>query len=176
MAFSHDILVKDLDGDALNDTVSLDRKHAKLLVRLSRQDYKKLHSLEIKNLSSSSSIDATKNGFEFHNDQMRDGYSCHFRFNPIEAKMQLIGMTRYNDGNAQLDGSGESSVNLLTGRYIGNWNYFDLKKQKLIKMATISQPFKMAPVYLDRFGDQIPEQYRTTCESHYTKNKPVSIN
>lgn len=32
MAFSHDILVKDLDGDALNDTVSLDRKHAKLLV------------------------------------------------------------------------------------------------------------------------------------------------
>ena len=90
--------------------------------------------------------------------------------------MQLIGMTRYNDGNAQLDGGGESSVNLLTGRYIGNWNYFYPKKQKLMKMATISQPFRMAPVYLDRFGDQIPEQYRTTCESYYTKNKPVSIN
>ncbi|SDG50937.1 hypothetical protein SAMN05421827_107117 [Pedobacter terrae] len=56
---------------------------------------------------------------------MRSGYACQFRYRKNEKRMRLIGMSEYAFGNATHDGSGEASINLLTGDYVGDWHYFD---------------------------------------------------
>lgn len=56
-------------------------------------------------------------------------------------------MSRYEFGNATNEGSGESSVNLLTEDYIGNWNYFDHlannEEGELAKIPTIKTKMKL---------------------------------
>jgi len=131
--FSQEKLVKDIDFDNIKDTVYLDTKEAVIVCQLSGKGFKKIKSKAIEILNRNSGIVKTKNGFEFQNNWMRGGYANQFRYDKTLKKIQLIGMSRYEFGPANNDGSGESSVNLLTGDYIGNWNYFDEKKVELIK-------------------------------------------
>jgi hypothetical protein len=164
-------LIKDLDGDQISDTIMLNRTNSELICRLSTQNFKAQKSKRIEYLSTSSGLEATKSGFKFFNYQMREGYTCQFRFNKVANKMELIGMSRYNDGNAQLDGSGESSVNLLTGGYIGNWNSFDAKHRKLIKIKTIQQPLQLPRTFLEEFSEKQPQLYADECEQIIRKHK-----
>ena len=164
-------LVKDLDDDHLNDTVRLDLSHSVLLCRLSTRGFQVQKSKVLEDLSSSCGLEAVKSGFKFFNYQMREGYTCQFRFNPKLRKMELIGMSRYNDGDANLDGSGESSVNLLTNTYVGNWNYFDDKKRKLFKIGPIKQKLVLSRTYLEGFSDAQPELYRRECEQIFRRQR-----
>ncbi|MBE9597778.1 hypothetical protein [Pedobacter sp. MC2016-24] len=163
-AFGQLTLVKDLDGDLLNDTVSLDRSRGVLLCRLSTLGFPMQKSKVIADLGSSCGLEAAKNGFKFFNYQMREGYTCQFRFNPKVRKMELIGMSRYHDGNANLDGSGESSVNLLTNIYLGNWSYFEQKGKRLRKTGLIKQRMVIPQTFLEGFSDAQPGLYRQECD------------
>ncbi len=80
-------------------------------------------------------------------------------------------MNRYEFGPASNDGSGESSVNLLTGQYIGNWNYYDLKKEELIKIPTIKSKMIFPKIYLENFSEKIYLDYSEKCSSLYIKRK-----
>lgn len=136
--FGQNKLVKDIDNDGKNDTINIDAEKSIIICKLSTLNYESVSSKPIEILKKSSGVIETKNGFEFFNDWMRAGYRNQFRYNSKTKKIQLIGMSRYEFGNAANDGSGESSVNLLTGGYIGNWNYYDWDKDSLIKIPTIS--------------------------------------
>lgn len=103
----------------------------------------------------SSEVRPTKNGFEFSNNWMRAGYACQFRYNPTSKKIQLIGMSRYEFGPASNDGSGKSSVNLLTNDYIGNWNYWVDEPGELIPTKIIKQKMVFSTIYFDNFGDDV---------------------
>ena len=174
---AQDFLIKDLDNDKMNDSIIYNRKYSLIICKLSSQNFNKNQSEKIQFVNSESSgIQMTKSGFEFYNYQMREGYTCQFRFEKATEKIQLIGMTRYNNGNAELDGSGESSVNLLTKRYGGNWNYFDKKKIKLIKIATINEKYTIPKTYLNEFSEKQPEEYRIKCDKFYLKHKKTTAN
>lgn len=137
LIFGQNKFTKDLDGDTIMDSIYIDYDTLKIVCQLSTTNFKKIKSKEIEMLNQSSSIDDAKDGFLFSNHWMRAGYHNQFRYDKNTNRIRLIGMSRYEFGNASNDGSGESSVNLLTRDYIGNWNYYDNDKNELIKIPTI---------------------------------------
>src|SRR5690606_35089254 len=151
MAFRQDKLVKDIDRDGVNDTVYEDMETSRIVAKLSTKAFEAIRSHPIGILNVNSGITETRNGFEFFNDWMRAGYKNQFRYDPKAKKIQLIGMSLYGFGNAANDGSGTSSVNLLTGDYIGDWNYFDNEKERLISIPTIKTKMKFDRIHLEDF-------------------------
>lgn len=169
-----DKLVKDLDHDGIQDSVYVDAARSVILCQLSTQKFHPIASKMLEIMNETSGVRATKNGFEYYNAWMRAGFHNQFRFDPKTKKIQLIGMSRYEFGNASHDGSGESSVNLLTGKYIGNWNYFDMKKQELVSLPAITAKMSFKPVYLEAFGDDIYFDYGEKCAGLFNAYKEKS--
>ncbi len=167
-------LVKDVDLDGKRDTVYIDAKKSTIVCVLSSMNYKPVASKPIEILNETSGITETKNGFEFFNSWMRAGYKNQFRYNSKTKKVQLIGMSRYEFGNAVHDGSGESSVNLLTGDYIGNWNYFDIGTDRLVKIPTIRKKMKFKPINLEDFSEDTYFNYADKCAELYNRQKEIS--
>ncbi|WP_374172964.1 hypothetical protein [Flavobacterium tructae] len=79
--------------------------------------------------------------------------------------------SRYNLGDAAQNGSGESSVNLLTNKYIGEWIRVDLKLKKRIKIPTIKRPFITNKIYLEQFSIKQPDDFVEFCDD--IRNKMV---
>lgn len=177
---AQDQLLKDIDFDSVKDSIFLDRKESVIVCRLSSEGFKVQKSLPIKYLDETSSgINETKNGFELNNNWMRSGYSAQFRFEKKDKRIRLIGMDRYEFGNAANDGSGESSVNLLTEDYIGDWNYFDHlannENGELIKIPTIKIKMPFRKIYLQDFNDEIPYNFTSQCADLYEKYKSLEM-
>lgn len=185
-AFAQNKLVKDLDFDGKNDTVYIDQKDNRIVCRLSTQNFKKLRSKAIEMSTDNGYLKPTRNGFELRNNWMRAGYAGQFRYEKVEKRIRLIGISEYAFGNAALDGSGEASANLLTGDYIGNWNYYDHlannENGELVKIPTIKAKLKFAKVYLEDFETEtyyniqaqispIIEKYQKLEKARSAKNK-----
>jgi hypothetical protein len=170
-SLGQNVLVKDIDLDGKSDTVYIDAEKSTIVCNLSSMNYKPVVSKPIEILNETSGIAKTKNGFEFFNSWMRAGYKNQFRYNSKTKKIQLIGMSRYEFGNAVQDGSGESSVNLLTGDYIGNWNYFDIATDRLVKIPTIRKKMNFKPIILEEFSDDTYFNYAEKCAELYNRQK-----
>jgi len=174
-AFGQQKLVKDIDFDGVQDTVYLDAETSEIVCRLSGTKFKKISSKGIDESADFVHIGATKNGFECRINWMRAGYANQFRYNKALKKVQLIGMSRYEFGNAANDGSGESSVNLLTGDYIGDWNYFDDLANKgngeLIKIPQIKTKLLFKQTFLEDFSVANYELYADSCSKLYEQAK-----
>jgi len=168
-------LIKDIDFDGKNDTVYVDNTEFRIICRLSTQNFKKIKSKQIEILNEMSGIVDAKNGFTFFNDWMRAGYKNQFRYNKKTKKVQLIGMSRYEFGNVVGNGSGESSLNLLTGDYIGNWNYFDdlanNEEGELVKMPTIKTKMKFKEINLEDFEENTYFDFADRCSELYYQQK-----
>ncbi|NQX38304.1 hypothetical protein SAMN05421820_101319 [Pedobacter steynii] len=173
VVFGQNKLLKDLDNDRIIDTVYVDSTKYTIVCKLSTKNYNAISSKPIEILNFMSGVIETKNGFEFFNDWMRAGYKNQFRYNTKTKKIQLIGMSRYEFGNAVNDGSGESSVNLLTGDYIGNWNYYEMDKDELIKIPTIKTKMKFSLINLEDFGEEIYFGYSKSCAELFYKHKKI---
>lgn len=171
-------LISDIDFDGINDTIYLDENESVIVAKLSTQKFKKIksHPLEI---TPQSFIKKTKNGFEFQNHWMRAGYANQFRYEKKEKRIRLIGMSRYEFGNAANDGSGESSINLLTNDYIGEWNYFDHlandENGELVKIPTIKTKMQFGKIYLEEFSDASYFEFAEKCSELYYKHKEKEI-
>lgn len=85
-------------------------------------------------------------------------------------------MSRFEFGPANNDGSGESSVNLLTNQYIGKWSYYDLNKDYLVKMPEIRAKMIFPKIYLEDFSSDIYFDYSEKCSELYYKKKQYLLN
>jgi hypothetical protein len=175
-AFGQNKLIKDIDSDGKKDTIFINIKKTTIICNLSTLNYKSISSKPIGLLNFSSGVKSTKNGFEFFNDWMRSGYKNQFKYNSKTKKIQLIGMSRYEFGNAYNDGSGESSVNLLRNYYIGNWNYYDMDKGKLINIPTIKTKMKFKIINIENFSEETYFDYAEKCAELYNIYKEIMIN
>ena len=178
--FGQNKLVKDIDNDGKNDTVFVDVEKSTIVCNLSTLNYESVSSKPIDGLNEPSGVIETKNGFEFFNDWMRSGFKNQFRYNSKTKKIQLIGMSSYSFGNASNDHSGGSSVNLLTGDYIGIWNYFDPlannEKGGLVEIPTIRTKMKFKIINLEDFSDETYFNYAYKCEKLYINHKKMNKN
>ena len=143
----------DFDGDKILDKVYVDQDNMGIAYELSSQKFKKVFS-EFED-SGEISLDPAKNGFKVNVNHMRAGSSQQFRYEKETGKMRLIGMNRYEFGPANNDGSGESSVNLLTNEYVAEWNYFDNNKENLIKIPTIKKKMIFPKTYFGSLKNEV---------------------
>lgn len=162
---------KDLDHDGIKDSVDFDHVKDRIVCKLSSDHFKPVFSKEIEVDDDQSGLVETAGGFEFYFNFMRAGYANQFRYEPGEKKIRLIGMNRYKFGPANNDGSGKSSVNLLTGDYIGEWNYYDHCINKLIRLPVIRTRISFQKVFLDAFDEAITYAYASRCSQLYLIRK-----
>jgi hypothetical protein len=175
LAYSQDKLEKDIDFDGVVDTVSINHLQSIICCKLSSQGFKEIQSKPFDVLNENALLKEARNGFYFKNNWMRSGYSLQFRYDNKFKKIRLIGMSRYEFGNATNDGSGESSVNLLTSGYVGNWNYYDEEKNQLIKLPVIKAKMRFQDIYLENFDDSIYFDYSERCADLFHQFKNVSL-
>lgn len=168
-------LIKDLDFDGIDDSVYYDENSNTVICKLSTQKFKPIVNDVIETYGNGIQIIDAKNGFYLNINWMRAGYSNQFRYNKKTKKMQLIGMSRYEFGNAANDGSGESSVNLLNGDYIGDWNFYDHlannEEGELIKIPTIKTKMKFKEINFEDFSDGTFFDFADRCSTLYYKEK-----
>ncbi len=162
---------KDLDKDGKPDKVWFDQEKAQIVCELSTQNFKPMRSREMETDGQSAYVKATKNGFEFRVSYMRAGYACQFRYDENSKRVQLIGMSRYEFGNAANDGSGKSSVNLLNGDYLGEWNVFSERKQKLEKLPDIRTKMLFVKTFLEDFDESLPSSFTDRCSELFYAEK-----
>lgn len=169
-------IVKDLDGDLVKDTVYIDSDLDKIFCALSTNKFKKIGSRKIEILNFGNTLVRTKNGFEFWNDYGSSGFINEFRYNPRTKKIQLIKITRtaydfsYTEyGDKVRDGSGKSSINLVTNKYTGN--FYDLFNGKLVKLPPIYAEMIIPQTNLETFSDAVYFDYEKRCRALYEKNK-----
>jgi hypothetical protein len=166
----------DLDHDKIKDTVFFDRENGTITCKLSSKKFKEIKNKSYDTAGDKVGIESTKSGFCFFENWMRAGYSCQFRYNNKLKKIELIGMSRYDFGNAANDGSGESSINLLTNNYIGNWNYYDEEKQELISIPTIKRKMMIKKTFLEDFSLEVFDYYSNNCIGLFEKMKTKMLN
>lgn len=164
-------VIKDLDGDAVTDTVSFDPASGRIVCRLSTRKFRPTVSQPGLADEVNCGVRATKSGFEFYVNYMRAGYANQFRYERAEQKIRLIGMSRYEFGPASNDGSGESSVNLLTNSYIGEWNHFNDAARKLVKMPTIKTKMYFPKTYLAGYSGTQQAEFEEKCSALYYQQK-----
>jgi len=161
----------DIDKDGIQDSVVLDTARMKIICKLSTQDYKPIESMELENYGNLDYIMSDDSGFSYHNNWMRAGYSCYFGYEENTKRIRMIRMTRYEFGNAANDGSGESSVDLLTGEYSGSWNYFDYERLELFAIPTINTQMHFPAIYLEDFSDETYFSFGEKCAELYHEHK-----
>ena len=164
---SYSQILKDLDKDGIKDSISFGQQKEVIICKLSTNKFKPIYSQTGLSDEMSSGIKETKNGFEFYVNHMRAGFANQFRYEEKDKKIRLIGMSRYEFGPANNDGSGNSSVNLLTNKYIGEWHHYDLKKEKLIKMPTIKSRMYFSKIYLENYNSKSQYEYQEKCSALY---------
>ncbi len=173
--FGQEKLIKDLDFDGIDDSVYYDENSYTVICKLSTQKFKPIVNDLIETYGNGIYVTDAKNGFYINISWMRSGISSQFRYNKKTKKMQLIGMSRYEFGNAANDGSGESSVNLLTGDYIGDLNFYDHlannEEGELIKIPTIKTKMKFIEINLEDFSDGTFFDFSDRCSTLYYKEK-----
>lgn len=168
-------LSADFDGDNIPDKLYLDSKIGAVVYELSSQKFKKVVSNGFEDVGEIF-FDEKKNGFRVSLNQMRASYAYQFRYERESGKMRLIGMERYEFGPANNDGSGESSVNLLTNTYIGEWNYFDNEKVKLVKIPTIKKKMVFPKTYFDTLKNEFSTYMEKDSNYYLTERKRLYKN
>lgn len=173
---ANDTLKFDLDFDHKTDTVIFDLVKAIIICKLSTQNFTSVQSQELAFEEPQSHIRESAGGFTYSVPWMRAGYHADFAYNKIDKKVQLVAMDRYEFGPANNDGSGESSIDLLTNDYVGDWNYYDLVNEELVKIPTIKRKMIFPKTYLNNFDDTIPYDYSAKCADIFNQEKTKLIN
>lgn len=165
--------VWDIDGDGKRDYVELDTAQFKIVCKLSTQKYRPICSEELCFCGDNRYISTVENGFSYSENWMRAGSTYYFGYDVDEKRIRLVGMSRYEFGNAANDGSGESSVNLLTGKFKGNWNYYDHERDELFAIPTIESIMNFSPIFLEDFSDEFYMNYSDKCSELYDQYKNI---
>ncbi len=167
IGFAQDTLAINIDNDKVLDSVFYQKENSTFVCKLSTQKFREIKSKTFENSGDQSYISKTKNGFSFTNNWMRAGYSCEFRYNPKNKQIELIGMSHNEFGGATHDGAGEANLNLLTNTYIGNWNYFDEKKQDLISIPTLKRKVIVKNKSLEDFGEDQVNKLQNISQEYF---------
>ncbi len=144
----------DLDGDGKRDAF-------RAVVRSGGEDAQLMAQLANgKTLTSGAlsmccgSISAKGGVVDVHSKGMRGFAYYKFRWEAAAGDFRLIGYDTESFGNAANDGSGTSSLNLLTGSYEAAFNNYNEKQEKLIALPKVKRKIAVSKkIYLRSFNE-----------------------
>lgn len=158
------MLVKDLDGDTIDDNVRFDVEKSRVICLLSSRNFEPIQSGLVKNIS----VYEKDDGFILENFSKKESFYAIFRYDPETQRICLTEMNRYY--NLYGDKTGHSKINLQTRDYVGNWSYF-------YHGSTLSSAFEITakvhyPVeYLENFGHSALLNYAAICDKLFDVRK-----
>ena len=104
------------------------------------------------------SISQKKGVIDVNSKGMRGFTYYKFRWDPRVKDFRLIGYATESLGNAANDGSGKSSLNLLTGDYEAAFNSWNEKREQLVALPKVRRKIAVGKrIYLQQFDDTIDE-------------------
>lgn len=124
IVYAEERLVKDIDGDGKKDVIWLE--DSALHIKLSSQNNRVMRDIHEPLGDEPPFLHDKRVGFELSFSAMRWGHRYHYAYDKASHNINIIGYNLWAFGNASNDGSGDDSVNLKTGDYIGQWNYLYL--------------------------------------------------
>ena len=163
LSFSQQSVSLDLDNDGIIDKVNLINieQGFKISYNLSSQKDKNFVTETVTIGGQMQTLIASKNILTLKMQYNRAENFYKFRYDTKLLRVVMIGFDTKSYGNATNDGSGTSSLNLLTGTYEGKWKKFDTKTKKLNKKPTVFKKFTVKIYFLDDLSDS----YLTTLDS-----------
>jgi len=174
--FTQEKVVKDIDFDSINDTIYFDKDNRVIISQLSSMNFKPVHSLPIDGLEYADNyyIKESKNGFEFAIEFGRYGVASQFKYEKRTKRLRLVGMRRRESDINWYGANGSSSVNLLTNKYIGNWQYNDKEQsEQWVEMPVIKSKMYFFKTYLEDFDETVYNDYDNRCISLFVKYKNI---
>lgn len=122
----------DLDGDGQIDIFCAVQSDGQLKLFASLQSgCKTIMSQDVGDGTCCGSVSAKNGVVRVSSTGMRAFSYYKWRYNKVAGDFQLIGFDTESFGNAANDGSGTSSLNLLTGDYVDAFNSYNQRTQRL---------------------------------------------
>ena len=145
----------DFDNDGKKDKFEIVNKDSLFFISyLLTSEPKLIHfSKSISLNGMNSMLQIQNNVVTLTNSFMRSVNYFKFRYDLKSRKFKLIGYENEQFGNALHNGAGLSSYNLLTGKYVANWNYYNDRKNKLFSIPTIRKKIPTKIYTISQFGD-----------------------
>lgn len=99
------------------------------------------------------------------------GFSYYtFRWDAPAKDFRLIGYDTESFGNAANDGSGSSSLNLLTGDFVAAFNSYDEKKETLVALPKVRKKVKVdRRIHLQKFDEESEAWVANLAYQHFPK-------
>ena len=163
LSFSQQSVSLDLDNDGIDDQVNCMNieQGFKISYNLSSQKDKNFVTETVTVGGQAQSLTASKNILILKMQYNRAENYYKFRYSTKLGRVIMIGFDTKAYGNATNDGSGTSSLNLLTGDYQGKWKKFNAKTKTLVNKPVVVKKFTVKTYFLDDLSDM----YLTTLDS-----------
>lgn len=181
IVYAEERLIKDIDGDGKKDVIWLEND--RLHIKLSSQNHRIMRDIYEPLGDEPPFLHNKKVGFELSFSAMRWGHSYHYAYDKASKNIQLIGYNLWAFGNASQDGSGDDSVNLKTGDYIGKWRYmysdgeqhklrtYQIPKTRLQNIRPIAwndPKLNQKLQLMHQAINQVKKQYKMPIDEHIT--------
>lgn len=140
--------IADLDEDGIRDSLTYNLENTSLVFLLSTHGFEPFFVI-YENIGDRTTITASKGWFGITASHMRAVNDENFIYDSDKKQFRLAFISHENYGNAQNDGSGRYSLDLLENKFEGYMSFYDLDKEELVSSPTVSLHVDNAPVYLD---------------------------
>lgn len=138
----------DIDKDGITDSLYFNFQSDSIIFLLSSRDFEPL-SVAFSPEYCMAHLGAVTGGMYISEFCMRSALIYNYILEKETGKFRWSYYSEETYGNAFNDGSGICQLDLLTGAFKGDWDYFDLELDSLISIPTIIGTFYNTPAYMN---------------------------
>lgn len=147
-SYISDYIFSTIDNDDITDSIYYHTPDSTIVFLLSSLNFQPLRlKYCMENDNSIRSLTAHKGGFAITTNHMRSWNSSTYTYEPDSKRFRFSGYYEENYGNAANDGSGTMSLDLIEGKFVGDWYYYDHEIDSLIGLPPVTVHVDNPPIY-----------------------------
>jgi len=172
--YAQDRIIIDLDQDNILDTIFLNYKTeqvAQLVCRLSSKGFEKETSQFIE-ASNHFTLYLEEDDIVFYNHKNHvERMATHLQYDSTTQDIVLVGMSRSQDGDNDINGAGRSYLDISSQSYSGEWSYYDYfdenPEEYRIYMPEIKTQMDFNKIKLSELNESTFTTYSIKCLQLY---------
>ena len=149
--FASQTLWTDIDGDKKQDKIELVKQKGSVTIRCKLTAQNRVYkSKPFEYGIGEASLSKKRGGFILDVTQNREEVSYQFRYEPKVKKIRLIGLNYFSmTGNISHSTSSKNSLNLLTQKFVGEYEYYSPDTEEYKKLPTFYTKYPVKKFYLN---------------------------
>ena len=177
--FASQTLWTDIDGDKKQDKIELVKQKGSVTIRCKLTAQNRVYKSKL--FEGKASLSKKRGGFILDVTQNREEVSYQFRYEPKVKKIRLIGLNYFSmTGNISHSTSSKNSLNLLTQKFVGEYEYYSPATGEYKKLPTFYTKYPVKKFYLnsdlsalvqkieadsDKYESKVCKKYETSSKS-----------